>query len=91
MHLILGFGLCAIAQTNMGTFICAEAMSNIPGEDDETKLPEDVGKEAAWRLLEEIYRSGCVDTLCQPIVLLFMVLAPKDVSKIVLGPLTPHT
>nr|XP_045619769.1 RNA 3'-terminal phosphate cyclase-like protein [Procambarus clarkii] len=86
-----GFGLCAVAETNTGSFICAEAMSNAPGEEAETKLPEDVGREAAWGLLEEIYRGGCVDTLCQPFVLLCMALTPKDVSKIVLGPLAPYT
>ncbi|XP_071542585.1 RNA 3'-terminal phosphate cyclase-like protein [Panulirus ornatus] len=86
-----GFGLCALAHTNMGTYFCAEAMSDIPEDGGETKLPEDIGKEAAWRLLEEIYRGGCVDTLCQPMVLLFMVLTPKDVSRIVLGPIAPHT
>ncbi|XP_042219345.1 RNA 3'-terminal phosphate cyclase-like protein [Homarus americanus] len=86
-----GFGLCAVAETNMGSFMCAEAISNSPGEDAEAKLPEDVGREAAWRLLEEIYRGGCVDTLSQSLVLLFMALAPKDVSKIVLGPIAPYT
>ncbi|KAK8720798.1 hypothetical protein OTU49_013098 [Cherax quadricarinatus] len=75
----------------MGSFLCAEAMSNAPEEDSATKLPEDVGREAAWRLLEEIYRGGCVDTICQPFVLLCMALTPKDVSKIVLGPLAPYT
>lgn len=74
----------------MGSFFCAEAMSKTSG-DAETKLPEDVGREAAWRLLEEIYRGGCVDTLSQPLVLLYMALSPKDVSKVVLGPLAPYT
>ncbi|KAG7177396.1 RNA 3'-terminal phosphate cyclase-like 2 [Homarus americanus] len=34
----------------MGSFMCAEAISNSPGEDAEAKLPEDVGREAAWRM-----------------------------------------
>uniref|UniRef100_A0A2P2I5U9 RNA 3'-terminal phosphate cyclase-like protein n=1 Tax=Hirondellea gigas TaxID=1518452 RepID=A0A2P2I5U9_9CRUS len=50
--------------------------------------PEEVAEEAVFRLLEEIRRGGCVDSYSQPIVLLFMVLGPKDVSKIMLGPLT---
>ena len=69
----------------------AECMSNSPSDTKEIKLPEDIGKEAAFRLLEEVYRGGCVDSICQPLVLLFMVLTGKDVSKIVLGPLTPYS
>lgn len=86
-----GFGMCTVAETNKGSYMCAESISSSPGEDKEIKLPEDIGQEAAWRLLEEIYRGGCVDTVCQPLVLLFMVLTAKDVSKIVLGPLTPYS
>ena len=58
---------------------------------DDQKLPEDIGKEAAWRLLEEIWSGGCVDSFSQQYILLFMALASRDVSKIVLGPLTNHT
>lgn len=86
-----GYGLCCTARTNMGTMYCAEAMSNHQGEELEARLPEDVGREAAWRLMEEIFRGGCTDTLGQPLVLLFMALAPKDISKFVCGPLTPYT
>ncbi|KAK3876860.1 hypothetical protein Pcinc_018390 [Petrolisthes cinctipes] len=87
-----GYGLCASAETNKGSHLSAEAMSDARGEETpEDKLPEDVGREAAWRLLEEVYRGGCVDSTSQPLVLLFMVLAPTDVSKIVLGPLTPYS
>lgn len=86
-----GFGLCAVAETNKGSFMSAESMSGSPNKDKDIKLPEDVGQEAAWRLLEEIYRGGCVDSTCQPLVLLYMVLTAKDVSKIVLGPLTPYS
>lgn len=88
---VTGYGLCCTARTNMGTMYCAEAMSNHQGEELEARLPEDVGREAAWRLMEEIFRGGCTDTLGQPLVLLFMALAPKDISKFVCGPLTPYT
>lgn len=58
------------------------------GSDGRIKSAEEVGEEAALRLLEEIRRGGCVDSYSQCLVLLFMVLGPKDVSKIMLGPLT---
>lgn len=86
-----GFGMCCVAETNKGTFLTAEAKSPPAGSGSETKLPEDVGREAAWRMLEEICRGGCVDTLSQPLVILYMALAPKDISKVVVGPLTPYT
>ncbi|KAK7087093.1 rRNA-processing endoribonuclease [Halocaridina rubra] len=86
-----GFGLCTVAETNKGSYLSAESISNPPSDDVDIRLPEDIGQEAAWRLLEEIYRGGCVDSLCQPLVLLFMILTSKDISKIVLGPLTPYS
>ena len=88
-HTHTGFGLCAVAESNKGTVMCAESMSRTPGQ--EVATPEEIGKEAASRLLEEIYRGGCVDAIAQPLLLTFMALAPADVSKAVLGPLTPYT
>lgn len=57
----------------------------------EHAVPEDVGKEAAQRLLQEIYMGGCTDSACQAIALLFMALGQKDVSKMLLGPLSSYT
>lgn len=54
-------------------------------------IPEDLGKEAAEMLLEEIYRGGCVDSRHQSLALLYMILGHRDVSKILTGPLTPYT
>ncbi|XP_076032788.1 RNA terminal phosphate cyclase 1 [Oratosquilla oratoria] len=86
-----GFGICMTAETNKGSHYTGESLECKEEEEKTPKLPEDVGREAAWHLLEEIYRGGCVDALSQCLVLLFMVLAPKDVSKVVFGPLTPYT
>lgn len=92
--MLTGFGLCAVAESNKGTSLCAEAMSQTPGQDEgqvAVSTPEETGCEAASRLLEEIWRGGCVDAIGQPLLLLFMALAPTDVSKTMLGPLTPYT
>ncbi|KAK8377365.1 hypothetical protein O3P69_013774 [Scylla paramamosain] len=91
-----GFGLCAVAESNKGTIVCAEAMSHTPGQEGgvagaAASTPEEIGEKAASRLLEEIWRGGCVDAIAQPLLLTFMALAPTDVSKAVLGPLTPYT
>lgn len=83
-----------MAESNKGTVLCAEAMSQTPSHDKgqvTVSTPEEVGCEAANRVLEEIWRGGCVDAISQPLLLLFMALAPTDVSKAMLGPLTPYT
>ena len=38
-----------------------------------------------------IYSGGCVDSLHQYLVLLFMALTQNNISSVRLGPLTPYT
>ncbi|XP_022699788.1 RNA 3'-terminal phosphate cyclase-like protein [Varroa jacobsoni] len=85
-----GFGICLVAETKDGVFYAADAMSD-PSKGRELMIPEDIGKKAAVRLVQEIYRGGCVDTANQSLVLLLMALGPTDISKYQLGPLTPYT
>ncbi|XP_063238044.1 RNA 3'-terminal phosphate cyclase-like protein [Bacillus rossius redtenbacheri] len=85
-----GFGVCLVAETTNGVFYTAEAVSN-PSGSAEVSVPEDIGKLAAFNLMEEIYRGGCVDSTFQSIAAMLMTLSPKDVSKIVVGPLSPYT
>jgi RNA 3'-terminal phosphate cyclase-like protein len=54
-------------------------------------VPEELGREGAARLLEEIYRGGCVDSASQSLAALLMALGPPDVSKVLAGPLSPYT
>ncbi|XP_072023641.1 RNA 3'-terminal phosphate cyclase-like protein [Amphiura filiformis] len=84
-----GFGMSLVAETTEGTFLSAELASNKPGE--EPTVPEDLGKQVASLLLEEIYRGGCVDSRQQSLALLLMTLGETDVSKIQMGPLSPYT
>ncbi|XP_014785786.1 RNA 3'-terminal phosphate cyclase-like protein [Octopus bimaculoides] len=86
-----GFGLTLVAETTKGTFLAAEAISSPKGSDKGPSVAEDVGKKAAYLLLEEIYRGGCVDSLNQSMAALFMVLGSQDVSKLQIGQLTPYT
>nr|CAG4640852.1 EOG090X05X4 [Eulimnadia texana] len=86
-----GFGIVLIAETTNGTFLTAEVNSNPAGSGLPASVPEDLGVKAAHLLLEEIYRGGCVDSTNQSLVTLFMALGPKDVSKTLLGPLSPYT
>lgn len=85
-----GFGLSLVAETTNGTFLSAELASNPQGQGSAV-LPEDLGRNCAKLLLEEIYRGGCVDSTNQSLVLLLMTLGQQDVSKVLLGPLSPYT
>eukprot|EP00128_Syssomonas_multiformis_P011072 Colp12_sorted_trinity150504_noHs@32145 len=55
------------------------------------ELPEDVGREGAMMLLQEIHKGGVVDSMHQPLVLQLMVLTPEDVSKVRFGALTAQS
>lgn len=85
-----GFGLTLVAETLNGCFLSAE-MSSTPQGQGTPVLPEDLGRNCAKLLLEEIYRGGCVDSTNQSLALLLMTLGQQDVSKVLLGPLFPYT
>ncbi|TSL28227.1 RNA 3'-terminal phosphate cyclase-like protein [Bagarius yarrelli] len=85
-----GFGLTLVAETVNGTFLSAEMASTPQGQGDPV-LPEELGKNCAKLLLEEVYRGGCVDSTNQSSALLYMTLGQQDVSKLLLGPLSPYT
>ncbi|XP_063364507.1 probable RNA 3'-terminal phosphate cyclase-like protein [Cydia amplana] len=85
-----GFGVSLVAETNEKTFYCTEAKSLEAGS-GETTLPEDLGRECAQTLLDEVYRGGCVDSALQWLVALWMALGQKDVSVCVVGPLSEYT
>ena len=53
-HRSPGFGLTLVAETTGGSFLAAELMSNPKGQDP--TVPEDLGKNTAKLLMEEIYR-----------------------------------
>lgn len=73
-------------------FYSAEGVSEtISNVNTNPTIPEDLGHSAANKLIEEIYRGGCVDSSCQWLVTLFMALSHKDVSKFVTGMLSEYT
>lgn len=88
-----GFGLTLTAETTTGVFLSAEVSSNPVGSETkrEPTVPEDLGLTGAHALLEEIYRGGCVDSTSQSLFVLLMAMGPRDVSKVVLGPLSNYT
>ncbi|XP_073835750.1 RNA terminal phosphate cyclase 1 [Musca autumnalis] len=88
-----GFGICLHAETTDNVVFAAEVNSHTKDEagEKDPSVPEDMGKEAALRLLYEIYRGGCVDSAYQWLVALFMTLGQKNVSKFMTGPLSSYT
>jgi len=85
-----GFGISLVAETTTGAMLCVQTASAPAGE-GQSVVPEDLGKQAAEMLLEEIYRGGCIDSRHQSLVFLYMILGQRDVSKILTGPLTPYS
>ncbi|KAL4713198.1 hypothetical protein ACJJTC_002944 [Scirpophaga incertulas] len=85
-----GYGVSLVAETDEKTFYCAEA-KNLEVGSGSVSLPEDVGREAAQRLLDEVARGGAVDSSFQWLLALWMALGQKDVSECVVGPLSEYT
>jgi len=86
-----GFGLTLTAETTTGVFLSAEICSNPAGGGMGPTVPEELGVRGAELLMEEIFRGGCADSLSQSLVVMLMGLGPPDVSKFVVGPLSPYT
>ncbi|XP_054003854.1 RNA 3'-terminal phosphate cyclase-like protein [Hylaeus anthracinus] len=84
-----GFGLNLLAETTTEVVFGGEAFSPLMTTGSLPCVPEDLGKEAAMKLVDEIYRNGCMDSPFQSMTAMFMALSKKDVSKVVTGPLTP--
>uniref|UniRef100_A0A915LKG3 RNA 3'-terminal phosphate cyclase-like protein n=1 Tax=Meloidogyne javanica TaxID=6303 RepID=A0A915LKG3_MELJA len=83
-----GFGIFITASTTEGVSYSAEAMSNPKDSQKIQLIPEEIGAEAAKRLLNEIYKGGCTDSSAQALATTFMTLCDKDVSKFLFGPLS---
>jgi len=79
------------AETTNGVFYTADAVSNPSGSGDAPSVPEAIGEQGAYRLLEEIYRGGCVDSTFQNQAMLYMALGQKDISKYRTGPLSEYS
>ncbi|KAF3423474.1 hypothetical protein E2986_10603 [Frieseomelitta varia] len=84
-----GFGVTLSAETTADVVFGGEAFSPLMTTNSLPCVPEDIGREAAMKLIGEIYRNGCIDSPFQAMTAMFMALGKKDVSKVVTGPLTP--
>lgn len=84
-----GYGLLLVGETTTGRMIGAEVVGGVDGH-SEQRVPEDVGKEGACVLLEEISKGGVVDSSHQGLLLLLCAVGPEEINEVRLGPLTPY-
>uniref|UniRef100_A0AC34QRG9 RNA 3'-terminal phosphate cyclase-like protein n=1 Tax=Panagrolaimus sp. JU765 TaxID=591449 RepID=A0AC34QRG9_9BILA len=86
-----GFGLFLYAETTEGVYYHGEATSLPRDSEGDQLIPEEVGQKAAVSLLEEIHRGGCCDLSAQALAFSFITLCEKNVSKILVGPLSTYS
>lgn len=86
-----GFGLILYAETTNGVFYAGESVSRSDTSDGHVSVPEDIAKQATHNLFEEIFRGGCCDSSVQGLTFLFMALGETDLSKVLVGPLSPYS
>ena len=77
----LGFGLSLVAESTNGCFYCADAES--PSEGGEPA--EEIGKKAAYKLLESIEKGGCVSVEAATSILTLMAMGSEDVGRVQMG------
>ncbi|RMZ75465.1 hypothetical protein DV738_g5446, partial [Chaetothyriales sp. CBS 135597] len=77
----LGFGLSLVAESSNGCLFSADAES--PSEGGEPA--EEIGRRAAYRLLESVARGGCVAVEAAPTVLTLMAMGSEDVGRVQMG------
>lgn len=59
-----------------------------PAAPADEATPEDLGRLAASRLLDEVSRGGAIDAAHQPLALLLCALGPREISEVRVGALT---
>lgn len=78
----IGFGLCLVAETSaQGVFYSADVAA--PHEGGVT--PEDIGKQCAYQLLENVRMGGCVTSVGAATVLTLMAMGSEDVGRLRMG------
>jgi len=83
-----GYALSLVAETTTGMVLTKDYNFN----NQDFKLPEDLGKRVALALLDEIFSGSAVDSANQPFALLLMALTSADnISSIKIGRITQQS
>lgn len=78
----IGFGISLIAESSSNGVIYSADVAAPPSGG---VTPEDIGKKAAYQLLETIAQSGCVSKAGAPAVLTLMAMGSEDVGRLRIG------
>ncbi|VUC33841.1 unnamed protein product [Clonostachys rosea] len=78
----IGFGLSLVAESSsVGVLYSADLV--VPPSGGE--VPEDIGKNCAYQLLETIAKGGCVSPVAATSVLILMAMGSEDVGRLRIG------
>lgn len=77
----IGFGLSLVAESSTGCLYSADVASPPTGG----QPPEDIGKQAAYQLLETISKGGCVAPAAATTMITMMAMGSEDVGRLQLG------
>ncbi|EON62014.1 18S rRNA biogenesis protein RCL1 [Coniosporium apollinis CBS 100218] len=77
----VGFGISLVAESSTGALWSADVASPPEGG----VPPEDVGRGAAYQLLETISKGGYVSAVAAPTVLTLMAMGSEDVGRVKMG------
>ncbi|KAI9830788.1 MAG: hypothetical protein M1826_004422 [Phylliscum demangeonii] len=77
----VGFGLSLVAESTTGALYSAD----VPSAPEGGQLPEEMGEQCAYQLLETIAQGGCVPLSAAPIMLILMTMGSEDVGRLLLG------
>lgn len=77
----VGFGLSLVAESSTNCLHSADVASPPSGGTP----PEEIGKQAAYQLLEVISQGGCVSRIASQTVLCLMAMGSEDVGRLTLG------
>ncbi|CAH8653575.1 unnamed protein product [Schistosoma rodhaini] len=87
-----GFGLTLWAERKDGGVYSAEAMSEPEGSDNVLMDAETIGKLAAHRLLDQIYRGGFIDSGTQSLAFVLMACeSGRNASRLAVGNLSEYS
>lgn len=77
----VGFGLSLVAESTTHCVYSADVASSPDGG----QPPEDIGRDAAYQLLESLSQGGCVSSAAAPTALTLMAMGSEDVGRLNVG------
>lgn len=77
----LGFGLSLVAESSTGCLFSADVASPPSGG----TAPEDIGKQCAYQLLENVAKGGCVAPAAAATMFTLMTMGSEDVGRLQVG------